>query len=106
MIGLPRFLERSQINELLRRTENENVELLKFAHHQLFRKDAACLSVTGDIVVDQSGFIANGKNYELTSKGYFCKKKNQKEYQLITVFYGDENSETISLFTWILRSQV
>ena len=79
---------------------NENVEQLKNVHHQLFMQNAACLSATETIIVDidQSGLIANGKSYETAQKGYFCKKKNQKGYQLSAAFCGGENRETISLY--------
>ena len=79
---------------------NENVEQLKNVHHQLFMQNAACLSATETVIVeiDQSGLIANGKSYETAQKGYFCKKKNQKGYQLSAAFCGGENRETISLY--------
>jgi hypothetical protein len=48
--------------------------------------------------IDPSGLIANGKTYEAAQKGYFCKKKNQKGYQLSAAFCGGDNRETISLY--------
>lgn len=63
-------------------------------------QNATCLSTTEAVVVDidQSGLIANGKTYEVAQRGYFCKKKNQKGYQLSAAFCGGENRETISLY--------
>jgi len=100
LIDIPRFPDQSQINELLRRMTNQNVEQLKNVHHQLFMQNAACLSAMEKVVVDidQSGLIANGKTYETAQKGYFCKKKNQKGYQLSAAFCGGKNRETISLY--------
>lgn len=100
MVGMPRFPDQSQINELLRRCDHNNVEQLKDIHHQLFMQNAGCLSATGYTTadIDQSGLIANGKKYELASKGYFCKKKNQRGYQLSAAFCGGENSETLSVY--------
>ncbi len=100
LIDIPRFPDQSQINELLRRMTKENVEQLKNVHHQLFMQNTTCLSTTEKIVVDidQSGLIANGKTYEVAQRGYFCKNKNQKGYQLSAAFCGDDNRETISLY--------
>ena len=100
MMGMSRFPDQSQINELLRRADHNSVEQLKDVHQQLFMQNAGCLSTTGYTTadIDQSGLIANGKKYELASKGYFCKKKNQRGYQLSAAFCGGENSETLSVY--------
>jgi hypothetical protein len=100
MVGMPRFPDQSQINELLRRSTVQNVEQLKNIHHALFMQNAKCLSTIENVVVDMdmSGLIANGKKYESVDKGYFSKKKNQKGYQLSAAFCGGENSETISVY--------
>jgi hypothetical protein len=97
---MSRFPDQSQMNELLRRMTKENVEQLKNVHHQMFMQNTACFSTTEKIIVDidPSGLIANGKTYEAAQKGYFCKKKNQKGYQLSAAFCGGDNRETISLY--------
>ncbi len=99
ILDMGRFPDQSQINELIRRIDSNGIKQLKNVHHQLFMQNAQCLSSTGFVVVDidQSGLIANGKTYELAQKGYFCKKKNQKGYQLSAAFCGDK-SETISMY--------
>lgn len=99
MFDMKRFPDQSQINSLLRKIDNKGVEQLKSVHHQMFTQNAQCLSATGFVVVDidQSGLIANGKTYEITQKGYFSKKKNQKGYQLSAALCG-ETSETVSLY--------
>jgi hypothetical protein len=100
ILDMARFPDQSQINELIRRVDSEGIEQLKDVHHQLFMQNAQCLSSTGFVVVDvdQSGLIANGKTYDLAEKGYFCKKKNQRGYQLSAAFCGGDNSETISMY--------
>jgi len=100
MLDMSRFPDQSQINELLRRADKSNVSQLQDVHHDLFMQNARCLSSTEDVVVDidQSGLIANGKTYELADKGYFCKKKNQRGYQLSAAFCGGKNSETLSMY--------
>lgn len=100
MLDLDRFPDQSQINDLIRAVDSKGVEQLKSAHHQMFMQNARCLSSEDFVVVDidQSGLIANGKTYELSQKGYFSKKKNQKGYQLSTAFCGAENSETLSMY--------
>lgn len=100
ILGLERFPDQSQINELLRRMTEENVKELKEMHNKLFQNTAQCLSYDGDVIVDidQSGLIANGKNYELAEKGYFSKKKNQKGYQISTAFCSTVSNETLSLY--------
>jgi len=100
IVGMDRFPDQSQINELIRRVDHQGLEQFKHVHHQLFMQNAQCLSSTGFVVVDidQSGLIANGKTYELVEKGYFCKRKNQKGYQLSAAFCGGKNSETISMY--------
>lgn len=99
MLNMDRFPDQSQINHLIRRIDSRGNEQLKEAHHQAFMQNAKCLSTAKQVVIDldQSGLIANGKNYELAEKGYFCKKKNQKGYQLSTAFCG-ETGETLSLY--------
>ena len=100
LLGMDRFPDQSQINDLIRRIDKQGVDQLKSIHNQLFKQNARCLSNTGFSIVDidQSGIIANGENYELAQKGYFSKKKNQRGYQLSTAFCGGKNSETISLY--------
>lgn len=99
LLDMDRFPDQSQVNELIRRIDDQGIEQLKSVHHQMFMQNAQCLSSTGFVVVDidQSGLIANGKTYEVAQKGYFSKKKNQKGYQLSAAFCG-EHSETISLY--------
>jgi transposase len=99
IFDMDRFPDQSQVNDLIRRIDSKGIEQLKSVHHQMFLQNAQCLSATGLVVVDidQSGLIANGKTYEVTQKGYFSKKKNQKGYQLSASFCG-ETSETISLY--------
>lgn len=100
LINMLRFPEQSQINELLRKITKENVDQLKNVHHQMFMQNAVCLSTTEKVIVDidQYGLIANGKTYEVAKKGYFCKKKSQKGYQLSAESCGGNNRETISLY--------
>lgn len=99
MFDMERFPDQSQINILLTRMNEENVEQLAQIHHNLFMKNSYSLSCGDKVVVDldQTGLIANGRTYEFAEKGYFPNKKNQRGYQLSAAFVG-EYSETVSLF--------
>jgi hypothetical protein len=99
MFNMDRFPDQSQINILLTRMNEENIEQLTQIHHNLFMKNSYSLSCGNKVVVDldQTGLIANGRTYEFAEKGYFPKKKNQRGYQLSAAFVG-EHSETLALF--------
>jgi hypothetical protein len=100
IFDMPRFPDQSQINELIRRADITTVEQLKEVHHVSFTQNARCLSTTETVVadIDQTGLIANGKTYKCADKGYFCKKKNQRGYQVSAAFCGGENSETLGMY--------
>jgi hypothetical protein len=91
--------DQSQINELIRRFDSDSVNQLNDIHHKLFMRHSNSVYSNAKVVVDcdQTGLIANGKTFELTEKGYFAKKKNQKGYQLAAAFTG-EHSETVAMF--------
>ena len=86
LLQMETFPDQSQINILLRRFSDKNIKQLKDVHNKIFKQSSLSISETGTIVVDidQSGLIANGKTYELSKKGYFPKKKNNKGYQIST----------------------
>jgi len=99
MFNMDRFPDQSQINILLTRMDEENISQLEKIHHHLFMQNSYSISCSKDVVVDldQTGLIANGRSYELSKKGYFPKKKNQRGYQASAAFVG-EHSETVALF--------
>lgn len=99
LLEMERFPDQSQLNVLLKRLTKENIDELKDIHHQLFIENSISLSTGKPIVVDidQTGLIANGKNFELADKGYFPRKRNNKGYQVSAAFCGD-SSETLSLY--------
>jgi hypothetical protein len=99
IIGMERFPDQSQINILLRKFDRENINELKQIQIESFHNNSLSLSIDEPkiIDIDQSGLIANGKTYELTEKGYFPKKKNQKGYK-ISASYLSNSKETLSLY--------
>ena len=99
LLGMDRFPDQSQINILLNRMDESNIQQLRDIHHELFVQNSHSIYSDKSIVVDfdQSGLVANGKTYELAEKGYFPKKKGQSGYQLSAAFVG-RYSETIELF--------
>lgn len=99
LLEMETFPEQSQINILLRRFSDENIDELKEVHNKIFKQDSLSISEAGDIVVDidQSGLIANGKTYELSKKGYFPKKRNSKGYQ-VSAAYSSNTGETVGLY--------
>jgi transposase len=99
MLDMERFPDQSQLNILLNRLACENVDQLRDIHHQLFMEGSTSLTTGQPVVVDidQTGLIANGKNFELADKGYFPRKRNNRGYQVSAAFCGDSN-ETLSLY--------
>ena|GEM_PF-1947225 len=43
LLDMDRFLDQSQVNELIRRIDNKGIEQLKNVHHQMFVKNAQVL---------------------------------------------------------------
>lgn len=99
MFDLDTVPDQSQINELIRRFNQDSVNQLQNIHHNLFTQNSNSANSTQRVVVDidQTGLIANGKTFQLAEKGYFAKKKNQSGYQLAAAFTG-KHSETVSMF--------
>jgi hypothetical protein len=99
ILGMERFPDQSQINILLKRFNNENINELKQTHIEMFNENSLSFSTSERkiIDIDQSGLIANGKTYELAEKGYFPKKRNQKGYK-ISVSYSGNSKESLSLY--------
>ena len=91
--------DQSQINELIRRFDQDSIDQLQKIHHNLFIENSNSAYSPERVVVDvdQTGLIANGKSFELAEKGYFSKKKNQSGYQLAAAFTG-KHSETVAMF--------
>lgn len=91
--------DQSQINRLITRFDFDSINQLQDIHHNLFTEHSNSIHSRTRVVVDcdQTGLIANGKNFELAEKGYFPKKKNQSGYQLAAAFTG-EHSETVAMF--------
>ncbi|URZ03332.1 transposase [Clostridium felsineum] len=99
MFDMDSFPDQSQINQVLTRFDSESISQFRNIHHDLFMEHSKSVNSSNTVVVDcdQSGLIANGKNFELAEKGYFAKKKNQKGYQLLAAFTGQQ-SETVAMF--------
>lgn len=99
MLGMERFPDQSQLNVLLKRLTADNITELKDIHHQFFLENSTCLASKKPVIVDvdQSGLIANGKNFELAEKGYFPRKRNNRGYQVSAAFCGD-TGETLSMY--------
>lgn len=81
LFNMESFPDQSQINEVLRRFDSDSISQLESIHHNLFIQNSSSAFTDKEVVIDfdQTGLIANGKSYELVAKGYFSKKKNQKE---------------------------
>lgn len=99
MFGLDTVPDQSQINELIRRFDQDSINQLQTIHHNLFMQNSNSAHSPERVVVDidQTGLIANGKSFQLAEKGYFAKKKNQSGYQLAAAFTGN-HSETVAMF--------
>ncbi|MCY6960731.1 transposase, partial [Clostridium brassicae] len=98
MFDMDKAPDQSQINELIRRFDSDSIYQLQDIHHHIFMNHSNSIHSRTRVVVDcdQTGLIANGKTFELATKGYFAKKKNQQGYHLAAAFTG-EHSETIAL---------
>jgi hypothetical protein len=99
LLEMKRFPDQSQINILTRRLDNSNINELKDIHIEILKQNSLGYSTEESIVidVDQSGLIANGKTYELSNKGYFPKKNNQKGYK-ISASYNGNTKEALSIY--------
>lgn len=99
MFGMDITPDQSQINELIRRFDEDSINQFQDIHNKLFLEHSNSIHSHSRVVVDcdQTGLIANGKNFKLAEKGYFPKKKNQRGYQLSAAFTG-EASETVAMF--------
>ncbi|EQB86931.1 hypothetical protein J2Z44_000147 [Clostridium punense] len=99
MFGMDTAPDQSQINELIRRFDEDSINQFENIHNKLFLEHSNSVHSHSRVVVDcdQTGLIANGKNFKLAEKGYFAKKKNQRGYQLSAAFTG-EASETVAMF--------
>jgi len=106
LCGLKRFPDQSQINRLLQKTEEEQVEQWRSAHHQLLARfsrahrqdlwltlnDGSRLLVAD---IDQRALAVNGKKFELAAPGYFGRKRARRGYQLTALFLGGAISEVV-----------
>lgn len=99
LMGMKRFPDQSQINILIRRFDSNNIKELKDIHIEILKQNSLSYSLEESVVidVDQSGLIANGKTYELSKKGYFPKKKNQKGYKM-SASYNGNTKEALSIY--------
>ena len=99
MLDMLRFPDQSQINVLLQRFTEENIVQLKEVHHQLFMENSQSLSTfENEIVdVDQTGLLANSKNFECAAKGYFPRKRGKQGYQLSAAFCSS-TGETVTMY--------
>lgn len=99
MLDMIRFPDQSQLNILLKRFTEENIQQLKEAHHQLFMENSQSLNTfeTTVVDIDQSGLLANGKKFECAAKGYFPRKRGKQGYQLSAAFCGS-TGETVSMY--------
>jgi Transposase DDE domain group 1 len=107
VFGLKRFPDQSQINRLLRATEDQQVEALRSAHRQLLARysraskqelwlklDNGEQFLVADI--DQRGLVVCGKKFELATPGYFApRKRGRRGYQLTALFLGGAISEVV-----------
>ena len=99
LFSMEAFPDQSQINKVLNRFDLDSISQFEEIHHKLFIENSSSVFTEENVIVDydQSGLIANGKSYELTAKGYFSKKKNQRGYQMSAAFTG-KHSETIAMY--------
>jgi hypothetical protein len=99
MLDMLRFPDQSQLNIILKKFSEGNIQQLKEIHHQLFQKNSQSLSNSETIVVDvdQTGLLANGKMFECAAKGYFPRKRGKQGYQLSAAFCGN-TGETVTMY--------
>lgn len=99
MLGMLRFPDQSQLNIILKKFSEGNIQQLKEIHHQLFQENSQSLSNSKNVVVDvdQTGLLANGKKFECAAKGYFPRKRGKQGYQLSAAFCGG-TGETVTMY--------
>lgn len=99
MLDMLRFPDQSQLNVLLKKFTEGNIQQFKEVHHQLFQENSQSLNTFETVVidVDQSGLLANGKKFECAAKGYFPRKRGKQGYQMSAVFCGS-TGETVTMY--------
>ncbi|HEX9061597.1 MAG TPA: transposase [Clostridia bacterium] len=99
MLNMLRFPDQSQLNIILKKFSEGNIQQLKEVHHQLFQENSQSLSTSETVVVDvdQTGLLANGKKFECATKGYFPRKRGKQGYQLSAAFCGS-TGETVTMY--------
>jgi len=106
VVGLPRFPDQSQINRLLKATQDEQVNQWRQMHLQLLarhsRARARCrwTKLHGHrrflvVDVDQRALAVSGKQFELAKPGYFGRKRGRRGYQLSVMFIGGQIGEVV-----------
>jgi hypothetical protein len=70
MFDMDKCPDQSQINEVLRRFDEDSIKQLKEIHHKQFMENSKTLETEEEVVVDcdQTGLIANGQSFELRSE--------------------------------------
>jgi hypothetical protein len=99
MLDMLRFPDQSQLNILLRKFTEGNIQQFREVHHQLFQENSHSMNTLETIVVDvdQSGLLANGKKFECAAKGYFPRKRGKQGYQMSAAFCGN-TGETVTMY--------
>jgi Transposase DDE domain group 1 len=106
LFGLSRFPDQSQVNRLLHAFDPAHLEQWRKLHLDLLCSH----SRSGDrqhwlqlanrqrllaVDLDQRAITVNSKHFELSSKGYFGKKRGRYGYQLSLAFIGGQLGEVL-----------
>jgi Transposase DDE domain group 1 len=106
LFGLTRFPDQSQVNRLLHSLDPAHLELWRKLHldllcsHSRSRDRQHWLRLTNGhrllaVDLDQPAMTVSSKHFELSSKGYFGKKRGRYGYQLTLAFIGGDLGEVL-----------
>jgi len=95
ILDMSRFPDQSQINELLRKTDESNVNQLQDAHHEPFMQNARCLSST-EYSAKELYYFYNKQRQTIEAFFKTCKNTYHIKNLRTTKFYG------IYSFLWIV----
>jgi hypothetical protein len=106
VFGLTRFPDQSQVNRLLHAFDPSHFEQWRKLHldllcsHTRSQDRAHWLTLANGqrllaVDLDQRAMTVSSKHFELSSKGYFGKKRGRYGYQLTLAFLGSELGEVL-----------
>lgn len=109
LFGLERFPDQSQVNILLRRLTEENVQQLREVHFQTLientrgkdRQHWVRLANRQRLLVidlDQMGLTVSGKQFERAQPGHFGRKRGRRGYKQSAVFLGGTVQEVLDQY--------